>query len=86
MPRPRAEPAIHRASLDLDFASPRVADIVAGAVALEFASGPEGTRASARREGSALRIDIEAADVSSLRAAVQSALRLVEAARQVAES
>jgi len=76
--------ARHRVELELSCDSPEAARIVEAAVAHELESGPEATTVQVRREGALLRVRLEAADASSLRAALQSGLRLVDAAHRVA--
>ncbi|HET6398053.1 MAG TPA: KEOPS complex subunit Pcc1 [Candidatus Thermoplasmatota archaeon] len=75
---------LHGARLTIPCGDPAVALAVGQALSLELAEGPEGTRADSRAAGPDLEVELQAADLSSLRAAIQSTLRLAEAARQAA--
>lgn len=68
---------VHHARLRLDVEHP---EAVAQAVALEVADGPEGSSAHLRVEADALDVVVEADTVSSLRAALNSVVRLLDAA------
>jgi len=74
----------HRASLVLRTPSPAVAQAVAGALALEAREGPEGCRVDVRAAESALEVDVEAGDLADLRAALNSVVRLLDAAARTA--
>ncbi len=76
--------AVHTAELDLDCGDETAARIVAAAVQSEAEEGPEGTRAELRQDGARLRVRIESDDLSRLRAALQSLVRLADAAHRVA--
>lgn len=74
----------HRASLVLRTPSPAVAQAVAGALSLEAREGPEGCRVEVRALDATLEVDVEADNLSDLRAALNSIVRLLDAAQRVA--
>lgn len=61
------------------------AEAVHAALVPEADEGPEGSTIRLTRRDAEIRIDIEADDVSTLRAAMHSMLRLFEAARASVE-
>lgn len=71
----------HQADVAVDLADASLADAVAGALSVEALEGPEGSRLTVRRDGAAVRLQFEAGTLADLRAAVNSALRLLDAAR-----
>lgn len=77
---------MHRATFRLEFASPAEARIVHDAVAVEADEGPEGTTMEMSLDGSALAVELTGADVSGLRAAMHSALRLLDAAQRIVQT
>lgn len=74
----------HRASLVLRASNPEVAQAVAGALAIEAREGPEGCRVKVRAVAATLEVEVEAGNVSDLRAALNSIVRLLDAAQRVA--
>ncbi len=54
------------------------------AVVVELDEGPEGSTCQADRNGAVIRMVLEARDVSTLRAALNGVVRLVETAHRVA--
>lgn len=75
---------MHAASVTIPCTDPDEARVLRQALEVEVADGPEGTTAILTVEGSDLTVAVEAGDVSSLRAALNSVLRLLDAARRVA--
>ncbi len=75
---------MHRARFSIPCASPAEARILHDAVAVEAADGPEGTQAILDVNDGTIDMTIEAKDVSSLRAAMQGVLRLLDAASRTA--
>jgi tRNA threonylcarbamoyladenosine modification (KEOPS) complex Pcc1 subunit len=71
---------MHNAEFELDAGDATTCDAVARALAVELADGPEGSRATIRADSRTLHIAIEAGDASALRAAMNSVLRLADAA------
>jgi KEOPS complex subunit Pcc1 len=77
--------AAHGAVIDFDYADERRARTVAESVLVEVgAIADERSRAAVERDGCAVRIDIEAADLVALRAGLNTWLRLVGVAEDVA--
>ncbi len=72
----------HSASLRFPFDKGQAPSIVA-ALAPEAAEGPAGTRTELSVEADDVVIRIEAADLSGLRAAINSAVRLLDVASSV---
>lgn len=86
-PRPTREPpttppssALHSADVTVPVATADEAQSIAAAMTVELADGPQGTTTAALPEGAAVRIRIEAADLSGLRAAINNGVRLADAA------
>jgi tRNA threonylcarbamoyladenosine modification (KEOPS) complex Pcc1 subunit len=69
---------VHHAELRFDLASEKDAAAVAGALAVE--EGPEGATADVRQEGATLHIRLQAGTLSDLRAALNTTVRLLDAA------
>lgn len=76
---------MHRAAFSIPCADSRQARVLHDAVAVEADEGPGGTSTQISVEGAVLDVAIQADDLSGLRAAVHSALRLLDAARRVSE-
>lgn len=72
---------MHSASLSIP-CPPAEAGILHDALAIEAGEGPEGTTTTIARSDDGLSIDVTAGDVSGLRAALHSVLRLMDAARR----
>jgi tRNA threonylcarbamoyladenosine modification (KEOPS) complex Pcc1 subunit len=75
-----ATPPIHRAELAFHLDDLEAAKAAAGALQVEAMAGPEGTRATVVLDGATLQVTLEAATVSDLRAALNSMVRLLDAA------
>jgi len=67
-----------------DLADAAVAQAVAGALAAERDGMGDGARLAVAARGAVLHLDLEAADASTLRAVLHSALRLADAAARTA--
>jgi tRNA threonylcarbamoyladenosine modification (KEOPS) complex Pcc1 subunit len=74
--------ARHTAELELDCTEPSLAQVLHDAIAVEADEGPEGSHVTLRVDGATLHARVEAEDVSGLRAAIHSVLRLLDAARR----
>ncbi len=72
------------AQVALDLGDPRVAEAVHVALGPEMDEGPEGSSVQLQRDGTRLVADIQAHDLSTLRAAMNSFVRLADAARRAA--
>ena len=68
------------ASIEISLLDERVAAAVHEALLPEAAEGPEGSTTSLSRDGARLHAEVEAVDLSSLRAAINSVVRLLDAA------
>lgn len=75
---------MHRAAFTIPCVDNREASVLHDAVAVEADEGPEGTTTQISVDDAVLQVAIQADDLSGLRAAVHSALRLLDAARRVA--
>lgn len=73
---------MNQAELSVDLHDEAVAHAVHQALLPEAAEGPEGSSTDLRRDGSVVHATLEAADVSTLRAALNSVLRLLDAAQR----
>ena len=71
---------MHAATLRLDAPDPAAADAVRRALLVELADGPAGVVTRLRCEGSAILADVQADDLSGLRAAITGLVRLGSAA------
>jgi tRNA threonylcarbamoyladenosine modification (KEOPS) complex Pcc1 subunit len=76
----------HSAQFDLACPDPGIASAVAQAMAVEAGGGPEDTGFSVHALGASVVIVLEAKDLSGLRAAVNSAVRLADAAIRTAST
>lgn len=79
-------PATQRAELAFHLASEAEARAVAGALAVEAAEGPEGASTAVRREGATIHVSVASASLSDLRAALNSVVRLLDAAARTAQA
>ena len=70
----------HRATLRFDLPDPDSARAVASALSPEVADGPGGSATTLRVEAATLHAELEADSVSGLRAALNSVVRLLDAA------
>jgi len=77
---------MQRATWSADLGDPALAHAVAGAVAAEQSDMGEGARVRIRADGPQVHVEAEAATVSSLRAALNSVVRLVDAAARTAQA
>jgi len=84
LPTAGADPPVHTAHAEFPCHDAGIAAAVAEALAPELLEGPEGSTARLAQDGDVLRLHIEAHDASTLRAALQSAVRLLDAALRVA--
>ena len=75
---------MHEGSLLFSFTSEALADAVSGALAPETESEVPKTRSEVSRAGAEVRVRIEAEDLASLRAALNSYLRWADAADRAA--
>ncbi len=75
---------MHRASFTIPCTDEREASVLLEAVRVEADEGPEGTTTELSSEGSVLNLELTGGDLSGLRAAIHSVLRLLDAARRVA--
>lgn len=71
---------VHEARLRLDCRSAETARAVLGALELELQDGPPGSVVEAAHDGAILTVDIRAREATALRAAINSAARLADAA------
>ncbi|QSW98548.1 KEOPS complex subunit Pcc1 [Haloterrigena alkaliphila] len=77
----------HDATLEFDYETPSRARIVAESVAREVGEIDDArSRTSIERDGSIVRIDIDAADVIALRAALNTWFTLIDVAERTADS
>ena len=77
----------HDATLEFDYETPSRARIVAESVAREVGEiDDDRSRTSIDRDGSIVRIDIDAADVIALRAALNTWFTLIDVAERTADS
>lgn len=72
------------ARIEADFDDPREGRAIREALEVEADQGPEGSSTRVRWAEPTLGIDVEAADLSTLRAALHSVLRLLDAAESTA--
>jgi tRNA threonylcarbamoyladenosine modification (KEOPS) complex Pcc1 subunit len=81
-PFPHGFPAagVHTVNLSMPCPSPAVAKAACQALLVEAEAGPEGARMTVREDDGVLHVSLEAADISTLRAALNSATRLAQAA------
>ena len=79
-------PATQRAELAFRLPDEATARAVAGALSVEAAEGPEGASTALRREGDTIHVSVAAASVSDLRAALNSVVRLMDAAARTAQA
>ncbi|MFO1533440.1 MAG: KEOPS complex subunit Pcc1 [Thermoplasmatota archaeon] len=77
-------PGRHRATLSFQLADEAAARAVAGALAVEAGDGPEGSTCVLSHDGATLGMELEAGTVADLRAALNSAIRLLDAAHRTA--
>ncbi len=77
---------MHTASLTAPCTDLEEARVLYQALEVEVADGPEGTKVTLAVDGTTLAVAVEAEDVSSLRAALNSVLRLMDAARRTADA
>ncbi|WP_339103992.1 KEOPS complex subunit Pcc1 [Haloterrigena salinisoli] len=76
----------HDATLEFDYETPSRARLVADSVAREIGEiDDERSRTTIDRDGSVVRIEIDAADVIALRAALNTWFTLVDVAEQAAD-
>lgn len=75
---------MHSASLSIP-CPPAEAGILHDALAIEADEGPDGTTTTIERNATGLSVGVTAEDVSGLRAALHSVLRLMDAARRTLE-
>ncbi len=73
---------MHSASLRFDLGDADVATAVLGALQPEIADGPPGSKATIALEGSTLVLEGSADDLSTLRALLNNAVRLLDAAQR----
>jgi tRNA threonylcarbamoyladenosine modification (KEOPS) complex Pcc1 subunit len=74
--------ARHTAELELDCTEPSLAQVLHDTLAVEADEGPECSQVILRLDGPILHARVEAEDVSGLRAATHSVLRLLDAAKR----
>lgn len=72
----------HTASLNFTFDDEPTASAIHQALAPEAQEGPEGTHTVLRRDDATIEAHIEADDLSGLRAAIHSVVRLLDAAQR----
>ncbi|WP_440769289.1 KEOPS complex subunit Pcc1 [Natronorubrum sp. DTA28] len=76
----------HDASLEFDYESPTRATLVAESVAREIGEiDDDRSRTKIDRDGSTVRVDVVAADVIALRAALNTWFSLIDVAERTAE-
>ncbi len=73
---------MNTAHLTVVLADPQAANAVHAALAPECDEGPEGSAVVMTVDGATLTADIQANDLSTLRAALNSVVRLLDAAQQ----
>lgn len=73
---------MHTAMIRLPMGDTETADVLGKAVAVEASDGPEGTTTSVSQDGEHVCVEVTAANVSDLRAAVNGILRLLDAAQR----
>lgn len=73
---------MHRASFTIPCADDQEASVLLEAVRVEADEGPDGTTTTLTRDGAVLCLELTGDDLSVLRAAVHSVLRLLDAARR----
>jgi len=76
---------MHRADFTVPCVDERDARVLHDAVGVEADEGPDGTMTVLTVVGPVIQVAVEAQDLSGLRAAVHSVLRLLDAARRIAE-
>ncbi len=72
----------HRADLAFTCPSPHVAQLLERTLRAEEGDGPEGSNLTLRVDGDVLHAAIQAVDLATLRAAINSVTRLADAALQ----
>lgn len=75
---------MHTASLAVPCTDPDEARVLHQALEVETRDGPEGSTVTLRVQDATIAIEVEAPDTSTLRAALNSVLRLLDAAQRVA--
>ncbi|QCW04031.1 KEOPS complex subunit Pcc1 [Natrinema pallidum] len=77
----------HDATLEFDYETPSRAELVAASVAREIGEiDDERSRTTLERDGSCVRIEIDAEDVVALRAALNTWFSLVDVAERTADA
>lgn len=76
--------ALHSASITVDLDDEATAEAVRAALLPEAAQGPDGSTTTVTRDGATLRAEVEADDISALRAAINSVVRLMDAGHRAA--
>ncbi|ELY61599.1 KEOPS complex subunit Pcc1 [Natronolimnohabitans innermongolicus] len=77
----------HDATLEFDYETPSRARLVADSVTREIGEiDDERSRTTIDREGASVRIEIDAADVIALRAALNTWVTLIDVAERTAEA
>lgn len=77
---------MNTARVVVDLGDARQAQAVLAALQPETSDGPEGTATRLALEGTAIMAELEAPDVSGLRAALNSLIRLLDAAWKATEA
>lgn len=81
-----AAPSLHSAQLELPCRDSATTKAIAAAIALEVADGPDGSQVAIECKGPILHITVTAQRAATLRAALHSVLRLVDAAQRTLHS
>lgn len=74
------------AQVSLDLGDPRTAEAVHAALIPEMDEGPDGSSVELRRDGATLIADLHGKDLSTLRAALNSFIRLADAAQRASNA
>lgn len=86
MPTAPAVPDRHTASVTLPCGSPQQADWVRRAIQAEVDEAPDGAACTLTLDGADLRAEVRASDLAGLRAALNTLVRLADAALGTVEA